>query len=538
MTYDLHGQWDYGNKWSDVNCPGGNCLRSHVNSTETHTALSMITKAGVPSNKIVVGVASYGRAFQMTQSGCTGPMCTYIGPDSGATPGRCTQTPGYIAKAEIDEILSTDGTATTWYDNDSQTDIMVYNSTQWVAYMSYNTRTARTATYLGWNFLGTTEWAIDLWEFSDTETSALAPLPDCYNAANYHTMDDILNDASIPDICVNMYILNVMAETASASITNYQTIMDNGYKGKYNAYARLVRTQAYWAWNDNIWGKQNDWWDCIETVDGKNRTVPCSNTRDGTAYYYVVKDESSFCSDLNDQYSIDCDWITQQTAPYHDPSSGGAACLRFGFCPIDGTLYYPSLDMNFPVLDPSTVITTSLAQYSDYSDWLLDSAALAQAWLFPAMNSDAVDSASIMVFSLQASVQAMQQVSDVGAQAEAEQRKEMILGFITAFLLLIPGIGEAADGVAALAQVARIAKLVDFGASSAFALYGTVEDPESAPMAIAGLFFGGLALRDESVWAKAASTSRSMSQDVIKAMGDGVSDGMAKVKRSCRECSA
>lgn len=63
MTYDLHGQWDYGNKWSVPGCPAGNCLRSQVNSTETHTALSMITKAGVPSNKIVVGVTSYGRAF-------------------------------------------------------------------------------------------------------------------------------------------------------------------------------------------------------------------------------------------------------------------------------------------------------------------------------------------------------------------------------------------------------------------------------------------------------------------------------------------
>lgn len=31
MTYDLHGQWDYGNAFSDPGCPDGNCLRSHVN---------------------------------------------------------------------------------------------------------------------------------------------------------------------------------------------------------------------------------------------------------------------------------------------------------------------------------------------------------------------------------------------------------------------------------------------------------------------------------------------------------------------------
>lgn len=58
MTYDLHGQWDVGNPWTMSGCPGGNCLRSHVNMTLTLNALSMVTKAGVPSNKIVVGVTS------------------------------------------------------------------------------------------------------------------------------------------------------------------------------------------------------------------------------------------------------------------------------------------------------------------------------------------------------------------------------------------------------------------------------------------------------------------------------------------------
>ncbi|KFY83394.1 hypothetical protein V500_10074, partial [Pseudogymnoascus sp. VKM F-4518 (FW-2643)] len=79
MTYDLHGQWDYGNKWTSPGCPTGNCLRSHVNLTETINALSMITKAGVASNKIVVGVTSYGRSFKMAQAGCTGPECLFTG---------------------------------------------------------------------------------------------------------------------------------------------------------------------------------------------------------------------------------------------------------------------------------------------------------------------------------------------------------------------------------------------------------------------------------------------------------------------------
>lgn len=41
MTYDLHGQWDAGNKFSMEGCPAGNCLRSHINYTETLTVLAM-----------------------------------------------------------------------------------------------------------------------------------------------------------------------------------------------------------------------------------------------------------------------------------------------------------------------------------------------------------------------------------------------------------------------------------------------------------------------------------------------------------------
>ncbi|KAK3988009.1 killer toxin subunits alpha/beta-like protein [Cladorrhinum sp. PSN332] len=162
MTYDLHGQWDYGKKWGASGCPAGNCLQSHVNMTETMNALSMITKAGVPSNKIVVGVTSYGRSFKMTTPGCTGPTCTFTGPASGATKGKCTDTAGYISNAEIREILATNPSARTTFDSATETDILVYDSTQWVAYMDDNNKNARSRKYRSLNFLGTTDWAISL----------------------------------------------------------------------------------------------------------------------------------------------------------------------------------------------------------------------------------------------------------------------------------------------------------------------------------------------------------------------------------------
>ncbi|KAF3401943.1 hypothetical protein F1880_009951 [Penicillium rolfsii] len=161
MTYDLHGQWDYGHANADIGCPGGNCLRSGVNLTETVNALSMITKAGVPSNKIVVGVSSYGRSFQMTEAGCYGPMCTNVGPSSGAYRGICTKTAGYLGNAEIAYMNATMSSTYSYLD-DSYSNILVFDETQWVSYMDDNNKAVRASLYEAYNFAGTTDWAIDL----------------------------------------------------------------------------------------------------------------------------------------------------------------------------------------------------------------------------------------------------------------------------------------------------------------------------------------------------------------------------------------
>ncbi|KAJ5713929.1 uncharacterized protein N7483_011110 [Penicillium malachiteum] len=155
MTYDLYGQWDYGNAYSDPGCPDGNCLRSHVNLTETLSALSMITKAGFPSNKVAVGVASYDRSFEMTEAGCWTNMCTYTGPESGALPGPCTETAGYISNYEL-ELLVHEHLGL-------QQDSM--------GYMNDTNKAVRTTLYENLNFLGISDWAVDLQSEDGNEDS-------------------------------------------------------------------------------------------------------------------------------------------------------------------------------------------------------------------------------------------------------------------------------------------------------------------------------------------------------------------------------
>ncbi|KAH7161122.1 glycoside hydrolase superfamily [Dactylonectria macrodidyma] len=178
MTYDLHGQWDYGNQYASPGCPTGNCLRSHVNKTETIDALAMITKAGVPASKVIVGVSSYGRSFKMANPKCTGPTCLFTGSFSvsDAEPGQCTLTSGYMSNAEIGKIKENAAkgvagtSATAWYDAVSDSDLMTFGTkgagqTDWIAYMGQSTKTKRIAWAKSLNFGGTIDWAVDLTKF-------------------------------------------------------------------------------------------------------------------------------------------------------------------------------------------------------------------------------------------------------------------------------------------------------------------------------------------------------------------------------------
>jgi len=188
MTYDLHGQWDYGNKWATPGCTlkDGNCLRSHINMTETLNALSMITKAGIPTNKILAGVASYGRSFKMAQAGCTGPQCPFVGPASGAAAGPCTNTAGYITNAEIKDIIkhskeqrrrdASGGSLGFWrraeknvnvtYDPITQSSKLAYNDNEWANFPDSDEITRRIATFRDQHFLGTSDWAVSQGEYA------------------------------------------------------------------------------------------------------------------------------------------------------------------------------------------------------------------------------------------------------------------------------------------------------------------------------------------------------------------------------------
>ncbi|KAH7014631.1 glycoside hydrolase superfamily [Microdochium trichocladiopsis] len=136
ITYDLHGKSAPN---ASTGCANSDCLRLHVNITETINSLIIITRAGVSSTKVIVGIISYGRSFKMADANCWGLSCLYLGSrnNSPTQPGKCTNIGGYITNGEIDEIIKRKATPIKQiFNKESNSNILIYNNVEYVGYIS------------------------------------------------------------------------------------------------------------------------------------------------------------------------------------------------------------------------------------------------------------------------------------------------------------------------------------------------------------------------------------------------------------------
>ncbi|RAK99304.1 class V chitinase [Aspergillus ibericus CBS 121593] len=123
MSYDLHGTWDQGNKWT------GEYLDAHTNLTEITDSLDLLWRNNISPDKVVLGIAFYSRAFTVADTGCTTPGCLF---GSGFTPGPCSRQTGILMNSEIDDIRARKS-LTPSLDKDAAGQILTWDN-QWASY--------------------------------------------------------------------------------------------------------------------------------------------------------------------------------------------------------------------------------------------------------------------------------------------------------------------------------------------------------------------------------------------------------------------
>lgn len=578
MTYDLHGQWDYDSKWASPGCSTGNCLRSHVNITETHTALSMVTKAGVKTNQLMLGVSSYGRSFKMKDPSCTGVNCLFTGSPtvSDAEKGTCTDTGGYISDAELRSLIAAEaleegGIVNTWYDDKSASDIMTWRG-NWVAWMDSNTKISRVDWAKGLNIGGTSDWAVDLAKFHDPvegDTSGgelIVGVPaEC--PLEFNDLDHVVQYATsnqIPSYCRSIYILGAMAKMLDTVIAEYKDT-DNNYNGKFKYYEEyindLVNPQLV-NWMDN-WGtdeetKQglgNRFFDCKYKRDDKDNyryegacPVPKSIMADGTwddpetgyeswIIEYTLRDKAGFEDALSTDLGMQADWIKWEDFDSYPECEGlPGDCVEVH----QWRKNFPRKADSITVTDPKEVWESALPEIDNlknkFSETLLS---VGLSIYDPEHNEeDAAIALAVPVQMLAQAVQHMADVKEIGAEIEERKKKELILLIVSLVLMVVPFLSEVGFSIAGMAAMARFAFIGGEIANGALSVADIIDDPSSAPFAIMGMVLGaaGKGLKNEDAFAKAASARKVMDDVHVGAMGKTFKEIDDKVQTALKSC--
>lgn len=148
-------------------------MSAHTNLSEIRSAVDLILRDGVPSSKLVLGLALYGRGYIPANPECLEPGCEYA---SVLPFNRCTQETGEILffgeiHKTLDLVQGEPGTSIVYHEDDA---IKVLSwgeeSKQWLAYDDRETLLAK-AEYAHDKCLG----GVGLWALTrDTLESDLA----------------------------------------------------------------------------------------------------------------------------------------------------------------------------------------------------------------------------------------------------------------------------------------------------------------------------------------------------------------------------
>ncbi|KAL4879465.1 hypothetical protein BJY04DRAFT_220061 [Aspergillus karnatakaensis] len=548
MTYDLHGQWDYGNKWSSEGCPEGNCLRSHVNSTETYNALAMVTKAGVPSRKVFCGIASYGRSFKMAKSGCTGPLCKFTGTnkESDAAKGVCTDEAGYIASAEIREIMEfgvdseyTNITTETWHDEGSNSDILVYNGLEWVAWMSDATKLSRSDWYQELGFGGTSDWAVDLDRYGgaggvpgadeESDYGDDTPFEACDEEIWYNTLEEVRRDLeNIPARCRNVYISEVLQKMLDAALVKYHDV-NNGYDDKFNTYARYMKKAApksldtFMHW---ITGPGQEYFDCdlVDRFGNSNPydgrcPIPYPRDELETGFYeleYTLRDEGGFYTELLNETGLDEDAIEFGDKTHETPCDIGwnRPCHPYE---VDIT-NCPLVRKDFEPPNPKDIVETALDDVAELESELISTSLEMAIGSWEGDDDDVIQVLSMPIFMIIQAVEAMAEAKEIGEELEEEEQERLILGIISAVLFFLPFGGVAAAAVN-MGRLARIISMASLAGEAGLAMVDIINDPLMAPLVILDML-SKRNLRTPNDYRDAANSRRQMSSEGLGKLGD------------------
>lgn len=155
MSYDFHGGWDPNTGFnSPLNDRNGDQLS--ISNAAKHW-----NQVGVPNNKILIGLATYGRGFNLADKTKTNVGAAARGASAAQ---KYTQEPGYAAYYEVCDLIDNKGYKE-FYDDQQQSPYAVGSDGVWIGYDNVRSFNAKLDWVKSGGYGGAFVWTLDLDDF-------------------------------------------------------------------------------------------------------------------------------------------------------------------------------------------------------------------------------------------------------------------------------------------------------------------------------------------------------------------------------------
>jgi len=174
MSYDYHGAWE---NVTGVNTPL--VEETAGDGMSITTSLNAYKQAGVPMSKLVLGLATYGRSWDISGASCLAGdagdaaggsaacgLFTFAKGGAGAA-GSCTRQKGIMAYYEVEALLKASGTVTAYNETLQAPYAYAASGNPWVGYDDAKSIGVKAALARKLGMAGVMAWSMDTDDFNN-----------------------------------------------------------------------------------------------------------------------------------------------------------------------------------------------------------------------------------------------------------------------------------------------------------------------------------------------------------------------------------
>jgi len=147
MSYDIHGTWDFPKE-----------IGAHSDMRVIENTIDYMLQEGTPSDKIVIGLGTYGRIYTLSDPACRDIGCSF----SGAASGGCAGADGFMPYFTIDEYVSNGFYESIKLNPTTGSMELVIDGNKWISYDNKETFEIKASYAANVCLRGYMWWAVDM----------------------------------------------------------------------------------------------------------------------------------------------------------------------------------------------------------------------------------------------------------------------------------------------------------------------------------------------------------------------------------------